>query len=462
MSARRPDAGVVTAVLLVLAAGATVALTSPAESTTPRGPATSAVPVVRTALACPDLTPPAGRSASVRVGLAPAATGLRGGTVRTGPVGGPARPSALARGAFQALPAGAEAAAVRADGPAAAGLFAARDDTTGHRALGVTGCPAPRARWWFTGAGAGLDHDSTLVLTNLDPGPAVVDLTVLGPDGPVDTVAGSGVLVPAGTSRRVALSDLAPRTDELALVVRAERGRVVATVDDTLRGSATARRGQEWLPGTRAPARTLVLAGAPAQAARRTLLVANPTDREAVVEVRLSGRGGAFTPTGFDPVSVAPGTLRAVDLTGVLARAGDQPAVLLRSSQPVTASLRSRVGSDLSYATAVDALTGPAAAPVPGGLRVGVTLTAAARATGVRLTAYDARGGQRGGTTLHLGPSATGAWTPPAGTAYVLVRPSRAGSVSGAVAYTGPGVATLPLTPLPLRELRPAVRPGPP
>ena len=51
-------------------------------------------------------------------------------------------------------------------GPAAAGSFATREDRSG-RALAVTGCVSPRARWWFAGAGAALDHESVLSLTNV-------------------------------------------------------------------------------------------------------------------------------------------------------------------------------------------------------------------------------------------------------------------------------------------------------
>ena len=116
----------------------------------------------------------------------------------------------------------------------------------------MTGCPAPRSRWWFTGAGAGLDHSSSLLLANVDPGPAVLDVTVLGPDGPVETVATDGITLAPHTVRRIDLADIAPQTDDLAVEVQTS-ARPGGRVGDRLlrargHGAAPARSG--W------PART--------------------------------------------------------------------------------------------------------------------------------------------------------------------------------------------------------------
>ena len=452
----------------MLLAAAAVVLTSPAGVPAPAARTSSSGDLVSaTALACPDLAPAPRTRADVRVGLAPAEPGLPGGTVVRGPADDPAGTERLERGAQVTVPpadrTGGPVLAAR--GPAAAGLFATRADVARGHALGVTGCPAPRAEWWFTGAGAGLDHRSTLLLANVDPGPAVVDLRVLGPDGDVDTVSGRGVLVAPHSRKRVALADVAPQTDDLALSVHAERGRVVAAVDDSRRTSATARPGQEWLPGAEAPSRTVRLAGTPGRASRRTLLVANPSSLEAVVDLRVSGSGGTFTPTGLQPVTVAPGTLRSIDLTRALSRTvrpGEPVALRLRSEHPVVATLRSTVGGDETLAPMVLPLTGPAAASLVPGARATVQLGAESSAARVRITAYDARGRRLDGTTLALDPRTTAGWSPKPGAAYLVVSPARAGTVSGAVGYAGEGAgaATVPLTPLPLRQQRPPVRPG--
>ncbi|WP_442940283.1 DUF5719 family protein [Nocardioides sp. B-3] len=52
------------------------------------------------------------------------------------------------------------------------------------------------------GVGAAPEHSSTLELVNPDGGPAVADVTVLGPSGPVDVPALRGVTVPGGRTMR--------------------------------------------------------------------------------------------------------------------------------------------------------------------------------------------------------------------------------------------------------------------
>ncbi len=423
-----------------------------------------------TQLGCPDLLRTGGTDASVGVGLA-AVPGLPGG----GSVEAERRVD-LARGDLEQVSA-AGGPSVRAAGPAAAGLFAFRTGRTGGsagsgaRTLAVAPCPAPRARWWFTGAGAGLDHAGTLLVTNLDPGPAVVDLRVLGPDGEVDTVGTRGIVVAPRSVKRIPLADIAPQTDELALEVHAQRGRVVAAVTDRLRAEPVADPGRDWVPGTEQPSRTLWLAGLPAarpgrseHGFGRTLVVANPTDLEAVVTVSVSGRSGAFVPTGVGETTVGPGGVRTVDLGDALSST-DPVAVRLSSTEPVVASVRSTRGGDQAYAGAVEALTGPAAAPLVRGTRASLQLTAGGAAARVQVEAYDGRGHLLEGRTLRVAPTATAVWSPATTTGYLLVTPLHGsgggnGGVRGAVSYVGGGVAAVPLTALPLRETRPRVEPG--
>jgi hypothetical protein len=173
----------------------------------------------------------------------------------------------------------------------------------------------------------------------------------------------------------------------------------------------------------------------------------------------VAGRSGSFAPAGLEPVSVAPGSVTGVDL-GDLLPPGEAVGLRLTSQVPVVAALRSTAGRDHAYATTVRPLDGPAAAPVPGGTSATVQLTAGAVAARVRIEAYDDSGRRVDGTTLALDPKATGAWAPRAGAAYLVVTPTGRGRVSGAVTYTGAGIASLPLTALPFRLERPAVRPG--
>lgn len=455
---RRPPTAL-SAVVLVLAATAAVLLTRPAAPSTPAAPPSVGRLVSSTALACPDQPPGSGVSTTLRVGLAPGLPGVhRSGTVETGPVSGGSTARALSRGSLVTVPAdgGPEA---RATGAAAAGLFGARTERVPGKAVAVTPCVAARAQWWFTGAGAGLDHSSTLMLANLDPGPAVVDLRVLGPDGDVATVATTGIVVAPHTVRRFALADLAPQTDDLALSVKAERGRVAASVTDAFRQRATAPAGREWLSASEQPSRDLTVSGLPVKAQRRTLLVANPSELEAVLDVRVAGRSGTFTPTGLGEVTVGPRAILPVDLTGLLPT-GEPVAVRVTSRTPVLATVRSVDPTDTSDAGAADPLTGPAAAVLVPGTTASVQLTAGRSRAHVGLTSYTASGRRVRSARLTMSPTATAAWSPGAGAAYVVVSPRGSGSVRGAVSYAGSGVASVPLSALPARELRPRVVPG--
>jgi Family of unknown function (DUF5719) len=459
------------ALVLVLLAGAAVALTAPAASTpVPTRSSSTGDPVTRTVLACPDPVSAPRVRTSVRLGLAgdTGATGATGsggagggGSVERGAAEGQTSPVALDRGSVLAVPS-TGGPTVRATGSEAAGLFGFRSDRRARSRLALSACEPPRAQWWFTGAGAGLDHSSTLLLTNVDPGPAVVDIEVLGPDGRVDVVDTRGIVVAPGSRRRIDLTGIAPQTDDLALGVHADRGRVVAAVDDSFATSATATPGQEWLPGTDRPSRAPELAGVPRGAGSRTLLVANPSDLEAVVDLRVSGSSGTFTPTGLGTISVAPGAIRTVDLTRSVP-ATEAVAVRLRSRVPVVASVRSVRKGDQSYATAVGPLGGPSAAPLVAGGDATVQLTADDRPSRVEVVAYGSRGRRIDAASVSIAANATRSWSPRRGAAYVLVTPSPGrsnGPVSGAVSYAGGGLAAVPLVALPLRERRPFVQPG--
>jgi len=441
------------AVVLVLLAAAAVGLTrSPggAEVVDP----TSAGLVDRTVLACPE--PPRGASGETRALLAPLPRLGAEGEWRVGTPGATRTTPVRARGEVVELDGG---SVLEADGAAAAGAFAARADTSGQ-ALAVTACGPPRARWWFVGAGAALDHDSVLTLANVDPGPAVVDVRVLSADGEVETVGTRGIALAAGETRSIPLADVAPQREELAVAVEASRGRVAAAVSDRVADGAAAPDGLEWLPAAEVPSRVVRLVGVPAQARDRTLLVANPSDLEALVDVEVSGSRGTFTPVGARTISVPPGAVVSVDAAD-LVTAEDAAALRVRSRVPVVAALRSRSRVDHGYAGGVLPLTEPAVAPVVAGADGRLQVSAGAGGATVDVSAWTEDGRELDETRVDVDPAATLEVPILRRAAYVVVTPRR-GNVTGAAVYTGPaGTTMLPLAPLPVRLALPVVVPGP-
>lgn len=384
-----------------------------------------------------------------------------GSSLEVGSLGDEARPvKEASRGQLQKVeaPARGSATGVTATGSAAVGRATFQVDASEESAsLAAQECAAPRARWWFTGGGAGLDHTSELLLANVDPGPAVVDVTVHGPTGLVDSPNTRGITIAPGEVRRLELIEIAPQTDELAVHVEASGGRVVAGLADELATTPAAAPGIEWVPPQAEASRVVRLAPLPRQADSRTLVIANPGGREALVGLEVSGASGAFAPTEAAQVRVPPGAVMTTDLGAAIGR--DASAVLLRSPVPITATVRSSLGDDVSYAAPVPVLNGAAAAVLADNARSDVVLTAGETGAMAAVTAYSARGEELGSKDLKLEPTATLAYNPPGRASYVVVTPRR-GQVFGGVSMAGDGgVTQIPLRPLPVVLRRPAVEP---
>lgn len=453
----RPDRSTVAALVLVLLAAVAAVAAGRSGTTTPAPPvvpgaAADPVPVTSTTLVCPEPAGQASDRSEVAVGRSGPATDGRA-TVEVGPLDGPRSERPLPRGGVLAVVSG---GTVRIDsgGAAARGLFAAH--LTGTWA--ALPCAPPRGRWWFAGAGAGLDHRSVLVLANPEPAPALVDVRVLGPDGPVDTVGTRDLRLDAGAVLTLPLEEVAPALDEAAVEVVATRGRLVAAVEDAYAAGPEAPEGRDWLAGTDRPERAPVLAGLPADASARTLVVANPTRRQVRVRVEVAGARGGFVPTGVDTLQVPPGSVATADLAGALPP-GEDAAVRLRASAPAVAAVRSVLPggeADTVVAGPVPALTGSAAAVLPDGGRSAVQLTAGGRPAAARVVASTGTGRRLLQEVVRIPAGGTAALDLPGRAAQVLVEPLR-GRVHGAVLATGPGGASR----IPLLDLPDLLRPPP-
>jgi Family of unknown function (DUF5719) len=456
----RPTRGGIAAAVIVLLAVGLLAAGALAQASPETRPRPTSVPVEQVTTACLGWPQAAsGEISTVAAPLPEDAPEAEGGELTTAAVGGkPKEQAAGDRGAVRTLdaPGREEALAVSATGGAAVGRATFQVDRADGAGLALQQCPEPRSRWWFTGGGAGLDHQSQLVLANVDPGPAVVDVLVQGPDGLADDVGTRGITLAPGEVRTIDLLDVAPQADELSVLVDAARGRVVAGLADAFATQPAAEPGAEWVPAQPEASRALRLVPLPRSADRRTLVIANPSpDREALVEVRVSGQSGSFVPTGLEAVRVPAQSVVTEDIGDAVGQ--EASAVLLRSPVPVTATVRSTKAGDVSYAAAAPLLDGPAAALLGGGSEV--IVTAGPGAVRTTVTAYSSAGQKVASTRLEVPASATASWRPRGRTAYVVVTPVQ-GRLSGGVTVTGGGgLSQVPLSPLPVSLEQPVVVP---
>ena len=441
------------AALVVVLAGIAVLATIPDQPALERAKAgAEREPVTRAVLACP----PGRADAVVKAGSAAGLPGPGepdgGSEIRAVQLDAESRVVAVDRGELDLMDADADGVLVRGEGPAAYGMLAVRGERTGTT-LAAGGCLAPRPSWWFAGAGGGVDHSSVLFLTNPDEGPAVVDVQLHGATGSVDTAGTRGLTVPPGEAVRLELAEVAPGSDELTVQVTASRGRVVAHVLDSLR--LEGGEGREWVPAAPSPKDDVVLPGVPAGADRVQLLVTNPREEQAVVDLEVLTGDGAFVPLGLEQLSVDPGTIEVVDLTEAME--GRSGAVRLRAEVPVTGVVRSVVAGDVVHGSAAAPITEPAGLAVVGD-RTEMQVVAGEQAVTLELLFFRANGDEALRQPITVPPSGLTQVSAPPGTAYAVLLPGSGRGFAAAV-HRGSGVAVQPAALLPTTLRRPAVVP---
>ena len=445
---RRPGATVVLALLVPLLTVGALALVEPEQPVEPlRAPATTSL--TRATTVCPSAT--AGTEVVTVASADPEVAG----------------PLLLGDGDdVLDLPPG-EVATTESDDPLvvrgeddlAPGLVAGRSGPTA-----AVACVDPQPEVWFTGVGAGAEHRSVLELVNPDGGPAVADITVMGPDGPLDVPDLRGVTVRGRQTTRLDLADIVPTREELGLRVQVVRGRLASSLLDTVEDLATDDVARDWLAGQAEPAVTSYLLGLGAGRGERTLAVANPGDDEVRVEVRLVAARSEFAPTGLEELTVAPGTTATVDLTDVLAgrAARDALGVRLDATAPVAASVRTLVDGDVAHAVAGPRLVEGAAAAValPAGPKR-VLLAGVPRVGEATVLLRTASGRALESIDVDLSVGAAARVRLPARAAYVEVRLADTTAV-GTVEVGPRGLAVVPLVPLVLSgrvaDVRPALQ----
>ncbi len=445
---RRISPTAVIAVLLPLLTVGALTLVEPFDAATPDRAAEQVSPS-RVDLVCP-----AGEGGD---DLALATAGEAEGDVATvTPGGGERQPVTLAPDAT-ALLREQDATFVRGTGAVAAELIGARLRDGG---LASADCVLPRPTYWFTGVGAGAEHSSTLELANPDGGPAVADVTVWGSSGVLDVPSLRGVTVVGGETQQLDLSEVVPRRGELAVQVEVSRGRLGASVVDELPALGQQDRLADWLPAAPEPTTDQLLLGLVGGDGTDTLVLGNPGEDEARVELRVVTEDASFVPEGQQEVRVAAGSVETVTLSETVRQQVSDGALGLQvtSTQPVTSTLRSVVDEDLVHAAPVTASDQPTTAVVPAG--ESTLVLGRAEGSGVALvTAYDVAGKELLDERIALSEGGGGTLDLPEDTRLVRVTPRRT-AVAGAVVVNGDGATVVPLRDLVRYSLIPDVRPG--
>ncbi|MGN6253305.1 MAG: DUF5719 family protein [Marmoricola sp.] len=279
---------------------------------------------------------------------------------------------------------------VHAAASAAAGAWAVQWSAA-RRSVAATSCPSPRAEWWFPGAGAATRHRGVLTLSNPREGDAIVDVTVLGPQGPIDAPGLRGIRVASGRTVRLDLATVSAAYGDLAVHVSATRGLVAAALPERFSAAVLAPTVRDWVTAQPDTARHSTVLGLGGRGSTATLLVANPSSREAVVSLRLLTEGGVVAPKDRPTLTVPPGRVAAVAFRDAVA--AHAVGVRLSSQVPVSATVRSVQGRDEAYGVAAVPFGAAGVVGLPEGVAGDVRVVLAGpRAAGVQVTAYDGTG----------------------------------------------------------------------
>lgn len=236
-------------------------------------------------------------------------------------------------------------------------------------------CAAAARTAWLVGGDTTVGRTSWISLSNPGPVDATVDLALFGADGPLEAPGASGIIVPSGAQRVVALGGLAVDQASPVVGVTARAGSVTVTLQtSTVRGLEPG--GLSVVGAVDAPATRLVLPAVPIVAPEAvqqratvagpdllpTLRLLAPGEEAASVTVRIvaaSAAGDAPRASDVPPITaeLAPGAV--VDLPLSELPPGDW-AFLIDATAPVVAAARvSTVDTD------PEPLPGPVAGVAP-------------------------------------------------------------------------------------------------
>lgn len=249
----------------------------------------------------------------------------------------------------------------------APGLAAAQSSlvsTGDQRALTSTPCTRPGADLWLLAGGGAPGRQERLVLTNPGGNPVTVDVTLHGPDGPVRSAIGKGLVVPAHGRTAFLLDSISAALASPAVHVVTQGGVVGAVVNDSWLNGTTSAGADDASPSA-APSRDQVIPNVEVNGPA-VLRVVVPGDGDAVVQARvLTGQGPRALPSA-GVTRVAGGTVHDIDISALSAGAS---ALQVRADVPVVAAAvvaryaKGTSVSDYAWSVSTPPVTGVAGMP---------------------------------------------------------------------------------------------------
>ncbi|MGC0419095.1 DUF5719 family protein [Embleya sp. AB8] len=403
---KRTTLSLAVVVALLAAVVGLAIVTRPTESKAAAPPPAARVPVQRAEVDCPLIRELPGSSTVISALTPPAQGAASGGEASVVDLGDRAKVRTKVEAPGRLASFGVDNTDVPPLVGTGSGAFApgfsagavTRVPSGAGRGLAGVNCEAPTTDRWFIGTSTADNRDAYLYLSNSKDTPAVVDLELFGPNGPIDAEAGRGLTLAPGAAQAIMLRSLNPGAPApgLAVHVIARTGRVGAALRDQ-EGAV----GTDWLPSAGAPGRNLVLTGLPpitGDAGNVQLMLLSPSGETTDVQLSIAGKVNTFKPVEHESTEVKGNKLTLVDLGPV--NRGDAGAIKLVSGRAdIIAGVRVVQGTgadaEVAFLSATPELTGRA---VVAENRVGdkiastVSLTAPKGPARVKLTSLGDKG----------------------------------------------------------------------
>jgi hypothetical protein len=211
-----------------------------------------------------------------------------------------------------------------------------------HQASGyalASGVTAPRTNWYIPDTSVGPRSATTVVLMNSSTKEAVVDIGLTSTSKPVAAPRLAGIKVPPKSVTGLDLAGYLPRSDKqpggLSVTLSSANGvPFCAQATTTYSGNM---KGVVSDVAAATPARRVVLQPPESGPQGDVVVVMNPSQAAATVDVSLDTGAGRATPKRLQGLKVPAGLRARIPLTGEIDHSG-RTAVEVVSSAPVTAA----------------------------------------------------------------------------------------------------------------------------